>query len=149
MFSYLYNLLFSDNYYNTITNYPKKFYYLSLIKEQNNTFSIHGLWPQYTKQSYPTYCKNVTFDIKNIEQLLPQLNEKWYSTKEKNEDFWKHEYEKHGSCVFTPLTEKEYFEQTIKLYDTAIKENLPNQFYDEETKKCLIPVSTYFNIIVN
>jgi len=147
MFSYFYKLLF-PTYHDKLNEYPKKFYYLSLIKENNN-FSIHGLWPQYTKTSYPTYCSNVTFNIKNLEPILPELNKSWYSTQEKNEDFWKHEYEKHGSCIFTPMTEKEYFEKTLELYNVALNENLPYHFYDEETKKCLIPLSTHFNFIVN
>lgn len=152
MFNYIYRLFFPYTYYDKLNEYPKRFYYLSLIKEQNNTFSIHGLWPQYTKTSYPTNCTDVTFDINKIETLLPDLNKNWYSNSNneiKNEDFWKHEYEKHGSCVFTPMTEKEYFKKTLDLYNVALNENLPIYFYDKETKKCLIPVSTHFNFIVN
>ena len=149
MLSYLYSLFYSPGYYERLKENPKRFYYLSLIKEQNNTFSIHGLWPQYSTTSYPTYCTNVTFDANKLQPIISKLNESWYSTQEKNEDFWKHEYEKHGSCVFTPMSELEYFQKTLDLYQEAIKEDLPKHFYDENTKKCLIPVSTYFKFVVN
>ena len=56
--------------FNLIYNYfypPKEeledFYYLSLLKEQDGSFSIHGLWPQTTLDKYPTFCKKVDFDI--------------------------------------------------------------------------------------
>jgi ribonuclease I len=156
MFNYFYRLFYQYTYYDKVNEYPNKFYYLSLIKEPNEKYSIHGLWPQYTKNSYPTYCTDVAFDITKIKELLPDLNKNWYSNSNsnsneeiKNEDFWKHEYEKHGSCVFTPMTEKEYFSKTLDLYNIAMNENIPRYFYDKETKKCMIPVSTHFNLIVN
>ena len=149
MLSYLYKLLYTQTYHEKVKDNSNKFYYLSLIKESNNTFSIHGLWPQYTKNSYPTYCTNVSFNINNLKPIMPELKKNWYSTQEKNEDFWQHEYEKHGSCVFTPMTELEYFSKTLELYDKAIKEDLPKHFYNQDTQKCLIPVSTHFNLIVN
>ena len=148
MLSYLYTLFYSQTYYDRLKENPKRFYYLSLIKEQN-TYSIHGLWPQYSTTSYPTFCNKVSFDINKLQPIMTQLNQYWYSTEQKNTDFWKHEYEKHGSCVFTPMTEEEYFQKTLELYDKAIKENLPKNFYDDKTKKCLIPVSTHFNFVVN
>ena len=148
MLSYLYSLFYSQTYYDRLKENPKRFYYLSLIKEQN-TYSIHGLWPQYSTTSYPTFCNKVSFDINKLQPIMTQLNQYWYSTEQKNTDFWKHEYEKHGSCVFTPMTEEEYFQKTLELYDKAIKENLPKNFYDDKTKKCLIPVSTHFNFVVN
>ena len=52
---------------------------------------------------------------------MDKLQKYWYSTEEKNEDFWKHEWEKHGSCVFVNITEFNYFNITLKLYEDAIK----------------------------
>lgn len=123
-----------------------KFYYLSLIKEQNNTFSIHGLWPQYSPTQYPSYCKEVSFSLDKLQPILPDLNKYWYSTEEKNSDFWEHEYKKHGSCVFTNITEYEYFEKALELYKEAIKANLPQKYYNTQNKKCLIPVSIDFKL---
>lgn len=126
-----------------------KFYYLSLIKEEDNTFSIHGLWPQYSDNSYPTFCKQVNFDIQQLQDLLPELNKVWYSNRNDNDDFWKHEYEKHGSCVFTQITEKEYFEKTLQLYNEALSLGLPDKYYNKNTKKCLIPIDLNFKFINN
>jgi ribonuclease I len=128
-----------------------RFYYLSLINEGNNEWSIHGLWPQYTPTSYPTYCGKVSFDISKLELILPELNQYWYSedkTETKNADFWKHEYLKHGSCVFTPLNELEYFGKTLKLYKSAVDQNIPINHFNKKTNKCLIPVDLNFKFYI-
>ena len=41
------------------------------------------------------------------------------------------------------------YSKTLDLYNIAMNENIPRYFYDKETKKCMIPVSTHFNLIVN
>lgn len=120
------------------------FYYLSLIQESPTEYTIHGLWPQTSTTKYPTYCRPVNFQIKSLEPILDELEQYWYSrqhTLALDEKFWEHEYEKHGSCVYTPMTELEYFQNTITLYEKALELNLPQKFYNPETKKCLIPVN--------
>lgn len=126
-----------------------RFYYLSLLKEEGKSppWSIHGLWPQYDEKNYPVYCKKVTFSIDNIKHLLPQLEECWYSDKGTDEDFWKHEWEKHGSCVFTPINETTYFSTAIRLFYSAISKDLPEKYYDEEKQTCLIPVNLEFKFM--
>ena len=124
-----------------------KFYYLSLINEGNNQWSIHGMWPQYSKNQYPSFCKKVSFDINKLETILPELEEKWYSykkTEKDDEEFWKHEWVKHGSCMFVEMDEFGYFSKTLELFNTAIQIDIPREFYDEETKKCLIPITLDF-----
>ena len=139
---------FRDFYYSYIYSsfvFQKdtRFYYLSLIKETNG-YSIHGLWPQTDANNYPTFCKKVIFNIKTLEPILDKLEQYWYSNKRtllRDEAFWKHEYEKHGSCVYTNMSELDYFNNTINLYEKALEQNLPEKYYNAETKKCLIPVS--------
>ena len=138
MLSSLFNYFFKEK--------DKRFYYLSLIKEKNNTFSIHGLWPQYNKTSYPTYCKKVKFSIKALEPIMDELNKYWYSKYSKNTEFWKHEYMKHGSCMFCSMTEYEYFDKTLCLYNKAIAQDLTN-YYPVKDGKCLITVDLNFNFI--
>ena len=100
---------FYDFYFSYVCIVPnennRKFYYLSLKRDnkKNKEWSIHGLWPQISENEYPSFCKKVNFDIGKLEPILPDLNNYWYSSKEKNEDFWKHEWQKHGSCVFTDI----------------------------------------------
>ena len=126
------------------------FYYLSLFRESATTWSIHGLWPQTNAHTYPTYCHKVTFDPDLLAPLLEKLEQYWYSqghTLTLDEKFWKHEYEKHGSCVYTPMNELEYFQNTIQLYEKALELGLPNTYYNPETKKCLIPVNQKLEFI--
>lgn len=128
------------------TNY----YYLSLIfNQESQSWSIHGLWPQYSKNSYPTYCKNVTFDINLLEPIINELKNEWYSTEEPDEDFWKHEWQKHGSCMFTPMNELQYFNKALILFD-SIKDNngLINNFKTSNTQS-MIPYDQNFNIIID
>lgn len=129
-----------------------RFYYLSLIKENTDEYSIHGLWPQYNEHSYPSFCKKVNFDISQLNDILPELEKYWYSNIgdsgiEFDEKFWKHEYEKHGSCVFTDISEHDYFAKTLELYYKALGDKLPDKYYNSETKKCLIPVSLEFEFM--
>ena len=126
-------------------NDSNKFYYLSLINEGENKWSIHGLWPQYNKNQYPTFCNKVDFDIKKLDLILSELEKYWYSyNKKDDENFWKHEWEKHGSCMFTEMNEFDYFNKTLELYNTAIQIDIPREFYNETTKKCLIPITLDF-----
>jgi len=126
----------------------QNFYYLSLIEEPDGTFSIHGLWPQYTTKTYPSFCKKVVFDINKLSPILPDLNRNWYSNKGNNPNFWEHEYLKHGSCVFTPIDEFQYFDTSLELFKKAIQLELPSKFYNKNTKKCLIPVDQQFEFIL-
>jgi ribonuclease I len=129
-------------------NYKDKYYYLSLKKDLNKDakWTIHGLWPHYSQTEYPTYCNNVDFDINKLEPIIDDLNTYWYSGKEKNEDFWKHEWEKHGSCMFTPMNELTYFKTTLSLYVDATQTDSINKFKLSEIKS-LIPIDKNFKII--
>ena len=60
-----------------------RFYYLSLFKN-NDTISIHGLWPQYSLDSYPQYCKKVKFSSENLEPIKDKLNKNRNSSEGKN-----------------------------------------------------------------
>ena len=93
-----------------------KFYYLALIRTKDKEFpySIHGLWPQEGVHAWHACPKNHTFDTERLRVLLPQLHEHWHSSRGEDEDFWKHEWEKHGSC--TGLTEVEYFQKTLECF---------------------------------
>lgn len=152
MISYIHNLCnyVTDSIYKII--YPDtRFYYLSLIKDFNNinhdyTFSIHGLWPQNNLDSYPSYCKKVSFSVNNLNTILEDLHRYWYSNQQKDEMFWKHEYEKHGSCMFSDISEFDYFNLALNLYKEATQLNLPDKYYNQETGACLIPVSLDFKL---
>ena len=127
------------NNFEVIEN-PTNFYFLSLIKEDDATWSIHGLWPQYSLTKYPRFCKRAAFDISKLNPIIEDLKEYWYSNRGPDETFWEHEYLKHGTCNFNNFDEFNYFKTTLILFHKALSLNLPEKYYNSETDKCLIPV---------
>lgn len=126
--------------------FSKNFYYLSLIKGKDGEWSIHGLWPQYSNNSYPSFCKKVEFDPSKLDSIRKELEEKWHSyEKSKDNDFWKHEWEKHGSCMFIEMDELDYFKKTLELFNAAVQTNLPADH--EANGKALIPVDLNFKFL--
>ena len=143
MLGYLYEL------YNGYFNKRKDFYYLSLIKESDGYYSIHGLWPQYSLQSYPTFCRPVNFSLTKLDPIMDKLNKYWYSNKGSNETFWKHEYEKHGSCMFQPMNELNYFSRTVEIYEYLLVNNIIKKRSEKtpNANKLLIALDVEFNLI--
>ncbi|VDM77849.1 unnamed protein product [Strongylus vulgaris] len=73
------------------------------IPAETPDWSIHGLWPNYSNGSYPQFCDGVPrkFDGKLIEPIEGNLTKMWpnlYPSKTAH-SFWKHEWEKHGTCA--------------------------------------------------
>ena len=140
----LYNYLFKEDY-------SDDFYYLSLLHHKQKGWSIHGLWRQYGHlhgdKEYPQFCKEVTFDLNSIKLLIPFLKEAWYSYDGKNfaqdESFWKHEWEKHGSCMLTDMDEHMYFQLTLDLFKQVTPEMIETF---RQGNKCMIPVSQSFEL---
>ena len=124
----------------------ESFYYLSLINDNNKGWSIHGLWPQYSKKSYPTFCKVVDFDIKSLNPIIQDLHKHWYSTLEKDDLFWEHEWKKHGSCMFSNSDELSYFKKALELYVTVIEGDIIKKFQVSDNKS-MIPFDKEFNVI--
>ncbi|XP_074603188.1 ribonuclease DdI-like [Brevipalpus obovatus] len=100
--------------------YAPGFCFHQSCKSHRNNWSIHGLWPNYSNGSYPQFCCNrEQFDVKVLEPIREELEEYWPSLmKKSSEDFWKHEWTKHGSCgvksKFNGLLR--YFEDVVTLF---------------------------------
>lgn len=126
-----------------------KFYYLSLKRVNINTpWSIHGLWPQYSYNSYPSYCSNEKFDFNKLTLLIDDLNKYWYSTEGKNEDFWKHEWEKHGTCMFDKLDEFDYFKKSLTLFVDVLQKDVIKKYpLEKNGLQVKIPFNKQFEII--
>ena len=75
---------------------------------------------------------NINVEIKKLQQ---------------DENFWKHEWEKHGSCMFKDIDEFHYFNTALNLFHFALQKKLPDKWYHPETGKCLIPVDLNFQFI--
>jgi ribonuclease I len=126
----------------------KNYYYLCIIRDsENDDWSIHGLWPQYSAGSYPTYCKQVSFDINKLDPIINELTAEWYSTEEPDDEFWKHEWQKHGSCMFTSMDELTYFSTALKLFDSIKNNDSIIEKYKTRTNQSMIPYDQNFNII--
>ena len=135
--------------YHKYMNKPQDFYYLSLSKEADGFYSIHGLWPQYSLNSYPTFCRPVNFSVDKLESIMDKLNKYWDSTKDKNKDFWKHEYEKHGSCMFYAMSEFDYFNKIVELYEYALINNIIKKKSDKNpnSNKIVLIIDSDLNIV--
>ena len=109
---YLFSCFYSMK---SVTKY--NYYILAIQKWCDDSYMIHGLWPQYDKDSYPSYCKNVSYS-KPTGKLLDKMNTYWLSCGDP-EQLWEHEWEKHGSCVNnqTGMNEMEFFNKTIELFE--------------------------------
>jgi ribonuclease I len=145
-------LLLSEltDYLFCINNNDTRYYYLSLKRVNKNTsWSIHGLWPQYSQTSYPQFCKNIPFDIEKIKPILLDLNKFWYSGIEPNNVFWKHEWEKHGTCMFNDSDEFDYFKTVLSLYVEVIQSNIINKFkLENDGLQVKIPIDLNFKPIL-
>lgn len=84
-------------------------------------WTIHGAWPDSRNSSAaPAFCCGPAFDAVSVRQHVPELQDKWATLfPGTNDQFWKHEWDKHGTCVVSPkLTGLvQYFNQTVRLYD--------------------------------
>ena len=136
----------------SITNQNQNnFYYLSLLKNDKNIygFSIHGLWSQYGNGGYPTFCKDIPFDITKLKSIEKDLITFWElpnDTDKLEEQFWKHEWLKHGTCMFTEMNELEYFKKTLELYHKIHNLKLDIEKY-KKGENYMIPFDLNFNLI--
>lgn len=84
-------------------------------------FTIHGLWAsRHSDHMSPSDCCSGTEpDLERLQQLLPELKDSWESLKWSNQDFWKREFQKHGTCFLKSMNMSglEYFRKVLKLYN--------------------------------
>ena len=102
--------------YTAIRNNKYNYYELSVQKWCTPQYNIHGLWPQIDSTNYPSYCKDVIYSNPSG-KLLSNMTIYWNSCYNNNE-FWKHEWEKHGSCfnLQTGMNQLQYYEIALQLY---------------------------------
>ena len=94
-------------------------------------YSIHGLWPDYSNNSYPQYChleNNCSYQCShninncnlNISKFISSdtyndMTKYWCSyDMSMNNNFWCHEWCKHGCCTNLNITE--YFNIALTLF---------------------------------
>ncbi|KAJ5226458.1 Ribonuclease T2 [Penicillium chermesinum] len=103
----------------------------------SDSWTIHGLWPDNCDGTYQANCDssraytNITAILKEQgrTQLLSYMDKYWVDINGDNEQFWEHEWSKHGTCVNTidpscytnyqPQEEVgDYFQKVVDLFKT-------------------------------
>lgn len=93
-------------------------------------FIVHGLWPSYLNGSIPDPCnKDSSEQItpKFEGEFLDKMEKNWPGLYSGNDNFWLHEYNKHGYCYIQRYylnvkTEyKKYFEKVLTLFNNGFR----------------------------
>ncbi|XP_020295007.1 ribonuclease Oy [Pseudomyrmex gracilis] len=109
---------------------------------KHDEWTIHGIWPTKYHTLGPQYCnKSLPFNTDAIAPLESQLKENWLDIQNGSDPyaFWKHEWNKHGTCAISVKgisNEFDYFKegldllQTYNMIDVLAKANvLPGEKY--------------------
>ncbi len=102
--------------YTPIRSNSYNYYELAVQKWCTPQYNIHGLWPQIDSTHYPADCSVINYNSPTG-SLLYNMTTYWHSCSD-NDSFWKHEWEKHGSCfnLQTGMNEEQYFNIALQLY---------------------------------
>ena len=121
-------------------------YYLALFESNSEfPFSIHGLWPQYDGHHWPQFCTHQKFDFNRLTpSLLSRLHELWPSSRGKDRNFWKVEWERYGTC--TEMSEKEYFSKAVWCFDEIKTKKVEWILKHEINGLHIIPISLDWQI---
>ncbi|XP_012222273.1 ribonuclease Oy isoform X2 [Linepithema humile] len=96
----------------------------SCLLPKRDEWTIHGIWPTKYNTMGPQYCdRSLPFNASALAPIENELKENWIDIQNgsKPYTFWKHEWDKHGTCavVIEALnSELNYFEKGLKLLDT-------------------------------
>ena len=99
-----------DIYYLFVQTWVPQFCLTHLCYFKNN-FIIHGLWPQYYNNSYPSFCLPCDNFDKNL--INETLVKKYWADSDVDWNFLKHEWDKHGCC--STFSQEEYFKNAFLL----------------------------------
>ncbi|XP_056690248.1 ribonuclease 3-like [Spinacia oleracea] len=75
---------------------------------------LHGVWPTHGNGSRMEYCTNHPFSGSALNDIRKDLLYYWPSYYQPENQFWKYEWEKHGTCSGQPV--KEYFQNSMTLF---------------------------------
>jgi len=75
----------------------------------SDVWTLHGLWAEWANG-----CSGPAFDVTLLEPIRDQLESLWPSCfGETTEEFWRHEWQKHGTC--SGMSQLEYFQKALNL----------------------------------
>jgi ribonuclease I len=105
---------------------PYNYYEFAVQNWCNNSYNIHGLWPQYYNNTYPSWCRGPNFKQITGSQL-DAMNKYWNAscTTLGSQSFWEHEWLKHGTCFAeqTGLQQTQYFDIALQLFISMLNES--------------------------
>lgn len=77
-------------------------------------WTIHGLWPNYSNNTYKEFCRHDPFDASALSSIKTKLQDSWPDMfAADGESFWRHEWDKHGTCM--DMSQFDYFDRTLAL----------------------------------
>jgi hypothetical protein len=135
---------------NTKRTVTPNYYDLALQKcHRDSSFSLHGLWPEYNASSWPQFCNKTEyreFNPSDLEQWdrFDEMNQYWFSCESESKaipalnsmTFWKHEWEKHGTCTSMNVTE--YFGKALDLFNYVKTNSYDDQCCQSGWMQCLL-----------
>ncbi|XP_018366988.1 PREDICTED: ribonuclease Oy [Trachymyrmex cornetzi] len=95
----------------------------SCVLPKRTEWTIHGIWPTKYNEMGPQFCnRSLSFDSKALAPIEGALKENWIDihNESKPYSFWKHEWDKHGTCAISVRdlnNELKYFQTGLKLLD--------------------------------
>lgn len=131
----------SYDYFLFVQQWPASQSSASWPAEANTSdWSIHGMWPSRTGSdvaTYPCQCTTESFDETELKTVLGEMKTNWASYTGEDDQFWSHEWSKHGTCS-TPVakTQLDYFSKTLNTFKTV---NLLSMLTDAS----IVPGSSY------
>lgn len=126
--------------------WPQTQCYLGEVKNKTcvpsgiSEWTIHGLWPNLGEEHKPVFCNSSwPFNEEDIEDLKPKLELQWpsYQTPDDYAGFWKHEWEKHGTCS----TNLSYLNSEYKYFDVTLSLNVKYDILSVLQQKGIEPSS--------
>lgn len=118
----------------------------------DDLFTTHGLWSNLCGGGYKQFCNpswaihNATEVLENMGQheLLKEMQRTWKDISGRDADLWEHEFNKHGTCMYTlnpscyQKTAKKY-QYVVDFYKTvvALEATLPT--YEFLKEKGIMP----------
>ncbi|EFN78569.1 Ribonuclease Oy [Harpegnathos saltator] len=91
---------------------------------KHDEWTIHGIWPTQFNHIGPQFCnRSLHFNTSALAPIENELKEKWIDIQKgsKPYSFWRHEWDKHGTCAVTIKDLNsvfKYFHTGLKLLDT-------------------------------
>ncbi|CRG85946.1 ribonuclease T2 family, putative [Talaromyces islandicus] len=117
----------------------------------DDSWTIHGLWPDHCDGGYDQYCDNRR-QYSNISlilvdsgrgDLLEYMQNYWKDFRGDDANLWEHEWNKHGTCISTLQTKcySDYIpqEEVVDYFDKAVElfKGLPS--YESLSKAGIVP----------